>query len=196
VIDLTSGAQVSLGGANAYNPVWSPDGSRIAYIDSLTVVVVGADGSNPRALTQPDNYAVVGWSPDGTKLYFTLLGADGFILNSLDVASGEIKPLFTLQDSSRKAPFATIAPNGEWIVYRGSDNGTLYLVRPDGSDQHAVMTAYAISSMVWSKDSTWLGMSLLNSPSDERKIVLLQPGTCQAYLLPTQHGDLEGLFMP
>jgi hypothetical protein len=196
LIELTSSSQISLGGTNAYDPVWSPDGTQIAYIDNLTVDVIGADGSNPRTLTKPDHYSMVGWSPDGAKLYFTLLGADGFSLNSVDVATDEIQSLFTLEDSSHKAPFATISPDSKWIAYRGSDNSTLYLVRPDGSNKHPVMMADAVSSIVWSKDSQWLGVSEVNSPSDERKIILLRSDTCQAYLLPALHGDLEGLFIP
>jgi Tol biopolymer transport system component len=196
LVDLASGQDTALGSAAGYNAVWSPDGTQIAYIEHLSINIINVDGSNPRKLGGKDHYSLAGWSADGTKLYVTLLGADGFTLQSLDLTMGEFKSLFTLEDSSRKAPFATISPSGEWIAYRASDNSSLYLMQMDGSDEHLVLMrpADAISSIVWSNDSNWLGVSLVNSPTDERTVVLLQPWSCQAYLLPNLHGEFEGLF--
>lgn len=198
LVDVAFGQDTALGSATGYNAVWSPDGTQIAYIENMAITVISVDGSNPRKLTRKDHFSIVGWPADGTKLYGTLLGADGFTLQSIDLMTGEIKSLFTLEDSSRKAPFATISPSGDWIAYRTSDDSSMYLMRTDGSDGHLVMMipADAISRIVWSKDGKWLGVSLVNSPTDERTLVLLQPWTCQAYLLPNLHGEFEGLFLP
>lgn len=198
LVDVASGQDTALGSAAGYNAVWSLDRTQIAYIEDLSINIINVDGSNPRKLGGKDHYSLAGWAADGTKLYVTLPGADGFPLQSIDLTTGEIKSLFTLEDSSRKAPFATISPSGEWIAYRASDNSSLYLMQMDGSDEHLVLMrpADAISSIVWSNDSNWLGVSLVNSPTDERTLVLLQPWSCQAYLLPNLHGEFEGLFFP
>ena len=64
------------------NPVWSPDGKRIAFLwdraDIVNLYLVNADGSGaPVALTSfPDGKVTdVFWSKDGTTVYFSR-GAD------------------------------------------------------------------------------------------------------------------------
>ena len=59
--------------ADSYDPVWSPDGTQVAYVvrgeDSPSVYVANADGSGqPRKLTDGDNPS---WSPDGERIAFT-----------------------------------------------------------------------------------------------------------------------------
>ena len=52
-------------------PVWSPDGSKIAFVKNTDIYVMNADGSAPVNLT---NAAGIddepAWSPDGTKVAF------------------------------------------------------------------------------------------------------------------------------
>ena len=53
------------------NPVWSPDGRRIAFESNWQLNVMNADGSGQRRLTRNGgrNFAPA-WSPDGQKLAF------------------------------------------------------------------------------------------------------------------------------
>jgi Tol biopolymer transport system component len=53
------------------NPVWSPDGRRIAFESNWQVNVMNADGSGQRRLTRNGarNFAPA-WSPDGQKIAF------------------------------------------------------------------------------------------------------------------------------
>jgi len=70
----------------------------------------------------------------------------------------------------------------------------LYLVRMDGTDRHLVASGdYGVSTVVWSGD--WLGIGFLNFNAEDT-LVLLQPQTCQAFILPELHGSLEGLRLP
>jgi TolB protein len=66
---LTTGPQDDL------FPVWSPDGTRIAYVsrrsDDEQIHVMNADGSARRRLTRPpDRNTVPVWSPDGTWIAY------------------------------------------------------------------------------------------------------------------------------
>lgn len=198
VVDIASGQDKALG-VNGYNPRWSPDGARIAFVsaDVPNVFAISVDGTNLRQVTKQATGLtyVAGWSPDGSQVYVTLPGADGFLLRSVDLATRTETDGITLKNSSRKAPYAAVSPDGAWVAYRASDNNSLYLARLDGTDWHLVMQkpGDAVSGVVWSGDL--LGVSMLNS-SDEGTIVLLRPDTCQAFTLPTLHGDIQGLQLP
>jgi Tol biopolymer transport system component len=61
-----------LGGGN---PVWSPDGTRIAFECVGGICVVNGDGSDPRNLANGGNPV---WSPDGTKIAFERKFGSGY----------------------------------------------------------------------------------------------------------------------
>jgi Tol biopolymer transport system component len=65
------------GGADNGSPVWSPDGSAIAWVGSANrgnppdaIAIVDRDGSNARLLETPPllEPAVLAWSPDARRL--------------------------------------------------------------------------------------------------------------------------------
>src|SRR5690606_21001167 len=105
VIDVATGALRNVSRNPAYDsdPVWSPDGTRIAFYslrecNEISLYVVDADGSNQRRLL--DNCALSmrgasdnrppAWSPDGTRIALT--SQDGRALNiyTVQVDSGDI----------------------------------------------------------------------------------------------------------
>jgi len=81
VIDPSDGSRTSLGtadieprnGLTAASPgwalEWSPDGTRIAYVDGDSVYVVDADGGEPSLLADSfEEIIEIAWSPDGTHI--------------------------------------------------------------------------------------------------------------------------------
>ena len=53
------------------DPVWSPDGRKIAFVSNWQVYVMNADGSGKRRLTHNGGQNVApAWSPDGRKIAF------------------------------------------------------------------------------------------------------------------------------
>ena len=63
-------------------PVWSPDGSKIAFISEedrsplANLYIVGSDGSDPRRLSSLYTLGPPSWSPDGERLAFFSVDAD------------------------------------------------------------------------------------------------------------------------
>jgi hypothetical protein len=160
------------------------------------VFVTSSDGTSLKRITDDsiNTYAVVGWSPDSMKLYITRLGINGFILQAVDMRTGSVKDLFTLENSSLKAPFASISPNGKWVAYRDTNLSSLYLARLDDSEMRLLIhkPGVGISGAIWSGD--WLALKIL--VKDNNKYILLQPETCQVFLLNRSQGEIQGLFLP
>ena len=198
ILDLDTKTEKVLTGANGFDLRWSLDGKRIAYIgmDDNTinsVFIMDVDGSQARQISEWSYELLVGWSPDG-KLYFVApyTGGAAWVVYSYDLSSGETAELFTIENGTAKALNATLSPDGEWIAYRGRDNSPMYLVHPDGSDMHLVLENTGAVGLEWSP-SGWMGISLIVPYSNDRQVILLNPESCQAYLLPELHGEMEGL---
>jgi Tol biopolymer transport system component len=98
VVSLDGRGERSIATGNILiDPVWSPDGSRIAYgQDFQMVVVINPDGSNRRQLTGADlRRTSPVWSPDGARLAYTVeypptsaSGGYDYEIGVMDVASG------------------------------------------------------------------------------------------------------------
>jgi len=155
------------------------------------------DGTQARQVSDLSYESVVGWSPDG-KLYSVapFTGGAAWKVYSFDLASGTGQEQFTIENGTPKFLNPKLSPDGNWIVYRGRDNSSLYLVHPDGSGMRLVVDNAGAVGVEWSS-SGWLGVSLRKPDSDESMVVLIKPNGCEAYRLPDAlHGDLEGLFIP
>jgi Tol biopolymer transport system component len=134
----------------ATDPIWSPDGTRIAYhlwrdgADHL--VVMDAGGGDPITLaTNPasDRYCLggepVAWSPDGTSLLFPTRDggcSGGYDLNV--VAADGSSPATRLLAPGMHSVFGSWSPDGTQIAYvgsEGSDPSGLYVadVGPEGA---------------------------------------------------------------
>jgi hypothetical protein len=168
-------------GANHDRPVMaSPDGSRLVFFrpdgrgetsDSAPqdVFVVGADGSGLTKLSPPGTTTAfvfsgdaVSWSPDGTAVAMALANGPFWTNTSRSVYVGRSDG----SDFKRIGPRGDIwdavwSPDGNWVAFTlatKTSNGLheLYLMHPDGSALHALVSASdGLFSLqpVWSPDS-------------------------------------------
>ncbi len=199
IVDLATQAETVLAGANGYNLHWSPDGRQIAYsgADGGSVFVVDvAGGASPRQISDQARALVAGWMPDGAtvELAIPFTGNSAWQMRAVSLADGSYQDQFIIENGTPKALDPSLSPDGRWIAYRGRDNSSLYLVRPDGSDMHLVLDAAGVAGIAWSQNG-WLGISLMAAGTDAQTIVLLKPESCEAYEVRGLHGTLAALSM-
>ncbi|MBI2963639.1 MAG: TolB family protein [Deltaproteobacteria bacterium] len=153
--------RLSDGAAEEYHPVFSPDGSRIAFVSeangSRDVWLMDADGKNPLPLTDdPGLEDHPCWSPDGSRLAYVALPKDGgnfdlWIMNA--DGSGKRKVTFTAANEV----FPAWHPQGHRIALASDVNGNfdLYTVSlPDEKLAPLVTGPSNDTRPAWSPDGT------------------------------------------
>lgn len=130
-------------------PVWSPDGSTIAFVRSYaegvdSLCTISLDGSDFRVVVRDLHGAELAWSPDGSTFAFYseqdggvhLIDVDGTNERALDPRTG---------GPNQDTP--SWSPDGRWVYYAAGD---LFAVRADGSDAHRVV------DLPWSASTAYL----------------------------------------
>jgi Tol biopolymer transport system component len=148
---------------NAF-PVWSPSGTKIAFIHADTldadgnpvneqVWVMNADGSNAHALTSDSPYKdqVPDWSPDGSKIAYH---SGGFDMGGIWVMNADGSGQHQLTGCAQTDPApcadgddfgAAWSPDGTKIAFvrtfaaLGINNRPIFIMNANGSNQHQLL---------------------------------------------------------
>jgi eukaryotic-like serine/threonine-protein kinase len=117
-------------------PVWSRDGSRIAYTSvrngNFGIYEKSADGSGHEEVLVkpgPDQIYPLDWSPDGKYLAYLYWQFGGTTQVWILPLQGEHKPhAYNLTQQSSSPTYQAIAhfsPDGKWLAYSSGESGTL-----------------------------------------------------------------------
>jgi Tol biopolymer transport system component len=127
-LDLERGAlsRLSFGAGSALSPVWSPDGSRVAYacaqLRSLCLRPASGAGHEEVLLASDAAKAVEDWSPDGRFLLYEEVSRKTTTDLWLLPLAGDRKPSLYLQ-----TPFdethAKFSPDGRFVAYTSNESG-------------------------------------------------------------------------
>ena len=147
------------------NPVWSPDGTHIAFAVSpqlngpFGISVIAADGSELQPLVAPEDlehnnfWAPPAWSPDGSHIAIQGLNREGE--RAIYVVAEDGTGLRRLADYASPPAWS---PDGRSIAFAmtSTEGGlySLYTIDPDGSDLNMVAQS-PFRSIYWSDTVSW-----------------------------------------
>jgi TolB protein len=186
-----------LGGHDALDVHWSPDGSKLAFRvwtnENYQLYVMNADGTAPTNLTGSMGVSELAWSPDGAMLAFTsfqkgndfdvfVVNADGTGLRPVVESSlGEHRPQWS--------PDGTRIAFERWPL-RDSDPGTpdIYIVDLAGGEAVPLVTSPGWdTSVAWSPDGDRLAFEI-DQNGDREIYVVEADGTGQRQLTDIPEG--------
>ena len=156
---------------------WSPDGASLALgvraHGGDQIMVMNADGSNPRILVTGTSGTSLSWSSDSSRILFVNRGG----VFVIDVETGNMS---TLVPEGSYVNWAIWAPDGSMIAV--PVNG-VSVMQPDGSGLRSITEEYSEYGLpngriVWSRDSLFLAFCISQAwPLEHELLVAHADGT-------------------
>lgn len=180
-----------------YDPAWSPDGKRIAFISirdtnftAFQLYTMNEDGTDIKRLTNDESFSdwEPAWSPDGSKIAFSRTPTDSDELDGgLYIIDADGSGLHKLVETDSVTTGAW-SPDGSKIAYNSYiTNGTQYgyhifVVNADGTGARQLTTqgSEVFSSNIlpaWSPDGDRIvyqsreGIAIIDADGDNQKVL-------------------------
>ncbi len=150
---------------------WSPDGTKIAYIQDNELWMMDADGENKHIicgladLGSEKPWMRVGpaldWTPDGTKIVFSVADTDHY--DDLWIINSDKTGLTQLTNTDYSEWHPTFSPDGKYIAYASSEgnsgiyqNKDMWIRNLDGTYKERLTTDFGVHDATphWSADGT------------------------------------------
>ncbi len=140
---------------NASEPVWSPDGSRVAFVCDNGICIINADGTGLTTIpnTMDDDYP--SWSPDGTRIAF-VRPQSGNSFNPIFVINLDGSNLTQLTSGGSSSGHSW-SPDGSKLVFSRSRQANnivfsdLYIINSNGGTPTLLLSGHYFSPD-WSPD--------------------------------------------
>lgn len=146
---------------NAKEPVWSPDGTKLAFTNDdgsghREIWIVNTDGTGLRSLVTTGNSLSPAWSPNGSQIAFAQFNetTSRFDIWVVNADGSNPHALFDAQTSAHPE----WSPDGAQIAFEYfsaiSSEYSLWVMNADGSNPHALFTSGWGFHPAWSPDGT------------------------------------------
>ena len=169
-------------------PVWSPDGSRAAWIaptySGTVVVLTQPDLSAPDTIASAE---AVGWSPDNTHLLITYRPTNtDQEIGTIDLTTGYQR--VDLTNSPANDAYPAWSPDGSQIAFfsdRAAPSPGLYLMNADGTNQRFLLEAAMNSPPIWSPDGSEIAVIDHGAAPRPFSLRIISPGGIEETLPDT-----------
>jgi eukaryotic-like serine/threonine-protein kinase len=125
VLPSLGGAARRLGSIVAHDAAWSPQGDKILYADGSDLFLAKEDGSEPRKLaTLPGVPSSLRWSPDGSRVRFTINGSELWEISS---DGNNAHPLLSGWNRPPAECCGNWTPDGKYFVFQSQRQGQTHI---------------------------------------------------------------------
>jgi TolB protein len=174
-----------------FNPAWSPDGKKIAYVSSGGIIYYTSLDDNQKHAAAGhwviDPLVAIesqlSWSPDGNWIVFDnkIFGEEKYTLYRVNIQDGRIEQLSATDGFPHVAAFS---PRDMRLVYlsRHDGNREIYTMAADGSDERRLTNEPAEDYwLAWSADGTRI--AFLSRSSDGTAVSIVDADTGKVHLV-------------
>jgi eukaryotic-like serine/threonine-protein kinase len=147
--------QITKDGYNNQNPVWSPDGSELAYFsnrgDRYGIWRIPAFGGSPSLMASVEDggTSLQSWSSRNLIYFSSPLNPN---ISALDVGSGQIAPVTGIESATEMS----ISPNEELVAYivtEGEEKNLWVASVKDGGPRQITKGGAEVRQVVWHPDN-------------------------------------------
>jgi Tol biopolymer transport system component/DNA-binding winged helix-turn-helix (wHTH) protein len=163
-LDSSEKVQLTLPPMRAYEPRWSPDGSRIAFLDvqsgrPWTIRVInseGGDSSRPvEVLTGDDSDSDPTWTPDGKSVVFSRISVSGKNARAIFFLNLDNGKLTQVPDSGQVFS-PRLSPDGRFISALKAGGNALMLFDMKTNQWATLAAGEPMSFNEWSHDGQYV----------------------------------------
>ncbi len=192
---LGEAAALTTGNSRHTRPAFTAEGHRLSYDHwslgkDSDIWTMDADGSNATQVTlDPGSDSVSTWFPGGERIVYLMRGEDRRLVRALDLRSGEVETLATLEFD---ADWARLSPDGTRLAYHtraGDISFNVWLLDLSTGRRRQLTFEESLAGFpCWSPDSRWLAFQVQRG---ENRYVQVMPsdGSAEPVTLVKEAGQ-------